>query len=103
MENIFEIGETIRGLSSWNNNIKGVAYLCNPENWNSTYLAEGDSAKGAYAIGGVSAELFCDSYNQARNKQSTDADYFDAKSFNKNNTYGKFLIIMIEYDKQIIK
>lgn len=36
----------------------------------------------------MSAELFCDSYNQARNKKSTDEDYFDAKAFNQNDTYG---------------
>ena len=34
--------------------------------------------------------MFCDSYNQARNKTSTDTDYFDAKAFNDRNTYGYY-------------
>ena len=74
--------------SSLNNNIKGVAYLCNTANWNEAYVGTAGVNAGAYAIGGVSAEMFCDSYNAARGKTSTDADYFDAKAFNKNSTYG---------------
>ncbi|MBR2708643.1 MAG: hypothetical protein IKG14_01870 [Clostridia bacterium] len=82
-------GVIIRGLSSWQSNVKEVAYLSNPENWNDTYLAEGDSEKGGYAIGGVSAELFCDSYNQARGiTDSIAKDYFEAKAFKKNSNYG---------------
>ena len=74
--------------SSLNSNIRGVAYLCNTANWNTTYVGTEGVNAGAYAIGGVSAEMFCDSYNQARGKTSTDANYFDAKAFNKNSTYG---------------
>ena len=81
-------GSIIRGLSTWNENLKGVAYLCNPERWNTTYVASEDVEKGAYAIGGVSAEMFCDSYNQARGIISTSEVYFEAKAFNKNSTYG---------------
>ena len=76
--------------SNLNNNIKGVAYLCNTANWNQTYVGTEGVAAGAYAIGGVSAEMYCDSYNQARGKTSTDANYFDAKAFNKNSTYGYY-------------
>ena len=76
--------------SSLNANIKGVAYLCNTANWNTTYVGTEGVAAGAYAIGGVSAEMWCDSYNQARGKTSTDANYFDAKAFNKNSTYGYY-------------
>ena len=83
-------GYTIRSLDDWDNNLKGTAYLCNPNNWNSTYVASEDIASGAFAVGGVSAEMFCDSYNQARGKTSTDAGYFDAKAFNKYNTYGYY-------------
>ena len=75
----------------WSNlctNMKRVTYLTNPENWNGTYVEEGDVKKGVYAIGGVSAEMFCDSYNQARGINDTDTDYFEAKVFNKNSTYG---------------
>lgn len=32
--------------------------------------------------------MFCDSYNQARRKTSTDEDYFDAKAYYENGTYG---------------
>ena len=76
--------------SSLNENIKGVSYLCNTANWNTTYVGTEGVAAGAYAIGGVSAEMFCDSYNQARGKTSTDANYFDAKAFNENSTYGYY-------------
>ncbi|MBR3324561.1 MAG: hypothetical protein IKG14_00735 [Clostridia bacterium] len=82
-----KFGTEIRKKNSWSNNLRGVAYLCNPDNWNETYLAEGDSEKGAYAIGGVSAELFCDSYNQIRGKTKADEDYFEAKAFG-SNIYG---------------
>ena len=83
-------GEIISSKEEANqqNNIKAVAYLTNPENWNSTYVAEGDTDKGVYAIGGVSAEMYCDSYNQAREKTNTDVDFFDIKVFNANDTYG---------------
>ena len=82
---------TIRGIAegSLNSNIKGVAYLCDKTKWTDTYVASGDKTKGAYAIGGVSAEMFCDSYNQA--KPST-APTFGAKAFNANSTYGYYYI-----------
>ena len=76
--------------SSLNVNIKCVAYLCNTANWNTTYVGTEGVTAGAYAIGAVSAEMYCDSYNQARGKTSTDANYFDAKAFNLNNTYGYY-------------
>ena len=76
--------------SNLNDNIKGVAYLCNTANWNETYVGTAGVNAGAYAIGGVSAEMFCDSYNQARGKTSADSGYFDAKAFNLNNTYGYY-------------
>ena len=83
-----KFGSTIRALDNWDGSIQGVAYLCNPKNWNSVYLSSEDITAGAFAIGGVSAEMFCDSYNQARGKTSTDPDYFDAKAFDKKSTYG---------------
>ena len=50
--------------SSLDDNIKGVAYLCNPTNWSDDYVTAEDKSKGAWAIGGVSAEMFCASYNE---------------------------------------
>ena len=83
-----KFGETISAKTSYQANIKAVAYLADPVNWNETYVANGDVEKGVYAIGGVSAEMYCDSCNQARKKTSTDVDFFEAKAFNVNGTYG---------------
>ena len=68
--------------SSLNENIKGVAYLCNTANWNETYVGTEGVSAGAYAIGGVSAEMFCDSYTQATGTE------FSAKAYSENSTYG---------------
>ena len=32
--------------------------------------------------------MYCDSYNQYRKKATTEADYFTAKAYNENSTYG---------------
>ena len=68
--------------SSLNENIKGVAYLCNTANWNTTYVGTEGVNAGAYAIGGVSAEMFCDSYTQATGTT------FSARAYSENSTYG---------------
>ena len=46
--------------SSWNENEHAAAWLCSPSQW-TTYV---DSAKANYAIGGPSAEMYVESYNQ---------------------------------------
>ena len=46
--------------SSWHTNEKAAAWLCSPSQW-TTYV---DSAKANYAIGGPSAEMYVESYNQ---------------------------------------
>lgn len=60
------VGESLitADASSLDDNIKGVAYLCNPTNWSDDYVTAEDKSKGAWAIGGVSAEMFCASYNE---------------------------------------
>ena len=78
-------GETIRELNSWNSNIKFVSFLCNTNNWNEKYVKESDLSLGIYAIGGVSAEMYCDSYNQVISNNST---HLFTKAYNENNTYG---------------
>ena len=87
-------GDTIRGLDETELNgayfahLRAAAHLCNSENWNATYAGEDGEESGAYVIGAVSIEMYCDSYNQARNKTSSDADYFSAKAYYENNGYG---------------
>ena len=68
--------------SSLNSSITSVAYLCNTANWNATYVESTDITAGAYAIGGVSAEMFCDSYTQATGTT------FSARAYSENSTYG---------------
>lgn len=72
--------------STLNWNLRGVGYLCDKTKWTDTYVESGDKTKGAFAIGGVSAEMFCDSYNQYKGRTSTDAGYFEAKAFSKTAT-----------------
>lgn len=88
-------GATLRGLSNWDDNLKAVSGLCNKNYWNTfgleennTYIKSTDS--GAYIIGGVSVEMFCDSYNEYKQRKNTDDGYFEAQAFNKNSTYGYF-------------
>ncbi|MBR3325008.1 MAG: type II secretion system protein [Clostridia bacterium] len=81
-------GNEIRKLDSWNTNFKGIAYLCNPDNWNDIYVKNDDLQKGVFAIGGVSAEMFADSYNEANGITPNDEGYFSAKAYKENNKYG---------------
>ena len=46
--------------SSWNRSEQAAAWLCSPSQW-TTYV---DSSKANYAIGGPSAEMYVESYNQ---------------------------------------
>ena len=81
-------GNEIRALNSWSSSLKGVTYLCNTENWNSTYVKSEDLEKGAYSIGGASVEMYCDAYNKARKVNSSSPGFFNAKAFNNNGFYG---------------
>ncbi|MCI8273811.1 MAG: hypothetical protein HFJ55_07025, partial [Clostridia bacterium] len=60
--------------SEWNYNEKAAAWLCMPESgengglpWSSYY----DSSKANYVIGGPSAEMYCDSYNNVEHPEVT--------------------------------
>ncbi len=83
--------DTLKDKTTQDSNMLAVSGLCDPANWNTrggtTYVPTTDQGKGAFAIGGVSAEMFCDSYNQAR---ASTATQFSAKAFNQNSTYGYF-------------
>ena len=71
-----------------NDSFMKMAYLCNSLNWNDEFLSKEQQERGYFAIGGVSAEMFCDSYNQIRGKKETDKDFYRAKAFYENETYG---------------
>ena len=83
-------GSTIRELSIIPENIKAAAGLCDTAYWNTdnkTYVTAEDESAGAFVIGGVSAEMFCDSYNAYRGKTSTDESYFNAKAYNEDGHF----------------
>ena len=52
--------------SSWSENEKSAAYLCDTSKW-TTYC---DSTKANYAIGSPSLEMYADSYNKTHNSNS---------------------------------
>ena len=52
--------------SSWSENEKAAAYLCDTSKW-ITYC---DSTKAKYAIGSPSLEMYADSYNKTHNSNS---------------------------------
>ncbi len=60
---------------------KGAAYLCNTQNWNTTYVTTEDEAKGVWAIGAVPVEMWCASYNARLNPTTqihTRSGYYSA-------------------------
>ena len=85
------VGNSLINLeeSELNDNIKGVAYLCNTANWNDTYVTTEDQTKGVWAIGGASVEMFCESYN-ARVQPSTE---WSAKAYSENSTTGYWILL----------
>ena len=52
--------------SSWSENEKAAAYLCDTSKWTTYY----DGTKANYAIGSPSLEMYADSYNKTHNSNS---------------------------------
>lgn len=104
-------GEAIRSQTSWNSNLESCAALCDTQYWNTDntingsgadvntdntvngsgtdvntvnkkYVPEDDEKKGAFVIGGVSAEMYCDSLNETMGSTATQ---FETKSFKRED------------------
>ncbi len=60
-----------RGTSTWNNNEKAAAWLCDPTKWTSYCNTE----YANYAIGGPSVEMYVKSYNQTHGANALGYQY----------------------------
>ena len=80
-----EVGNSLTTLDNDDipSKLKAVAFLCNTSNWNPTYVTSEDQQKGVWAIGGVSVEMFCSSYN-AKLHPTTE---ISAQAFSYENSY----------------
>ncbi|MBR6033370.1 MAG: hypothetical protein IKP28_01255 [Clostridia bacterium] len=79
-----EVGTSLTTMSENNimGKLKGIAFLCNTENWNPMYVRPQDQAKGVWAIGGIPVEMYCLSYNA---KVKPDVS-FSTEVFSMNDT-----------------
>ena len=81
--------------SSWNNNAKAAAYLCETTKWESYR----DSTKANYVIGGPSLEMYADSYNQTHEENSLvyTCNTSTNGTYSTNNEKGYFIGVKGSY------
>ena len=67
IENMNKKWYTARGTATWNTNEHEAAWLCSPTQW-----TKYKNNSATYAIGGPSAEIYCDSYNSVNHPAGGD-------------------------------